>query len=530
MSDSTFEEESRLELQSRLSLVFAVLTGVSSFYALTNLLARVVSSDAATTPLHVPLATLGVAVINAVLAWRCRRGRRSVSELRTLDALATAVMSWVSAATLSQVPPPSEAAISLQLSMAYILMARAVLLPSSALRTLAICCLSLAPCIVVGTWLRTRGGSHPPEPAAFLREGYVVLRGFAITAFLATLTSNVIYGLRRRVQENARVGQYLLREKLGAGGMGVVYRATHALLRRDTAVKLLLPARVGAEDLARFEREVKLTAQLTHPNTVAIFDYGRTPDGTFYYAMEHLEGGDLERLIEFSGPLPPGRAIWILEQLCRALSEAHAHGLVHRDIKPSNVILCERGGEGDVAKLVDFGLVEDLRAEAASRDVVAGTPLYMSPEAISAPATLDARCDLYSLGALGYFLLTGTAPFDGANLLQIYAAHLHDAPRAPSQVRDGLSRALDATILRCLEKQPAARFADAGALRAALLACDEATRWDASQAVDWWAEQRADFRAHCERRRQATLATRVSLAAEDASALRVDLARRNSPQ
>jgi serine/threonine-protein kinase len=291
--------------------------------------------------------------------------------------------------------------------------------------------------------------------------------------------------------------------------MGAVYRATHALLRRDTAVKVLLPGRVGDHGMMRFEREVKLTAQLTHPSTVANFDYGRTPDGVFYYAMEYLEGGDLEQLVEYRGPLPVARVVWILEQVCRALAEAHALGLIHRDVKPSNVLLCERGGEGDVAKIVDFGLVKDLRAggdAAQTHDgALTGTPLYIAPESISAPDTVDARADLYSLGALAYFLLVGEPVFQGDNIVGVCAAHLHTpAPRASAR-RSEVGPELDAVLLRCLEKQPSARYASALELRAALLACPLPERWGAAEASAWWAEHRQGFGEFCAATRKARL-------------------------
>ena len=208
----------------------------------------------------------------------------------------------------------NEASISLLLGLTYVMMARALLLPSSAARTLLVCVLAVLPGGLVATWLRVAGLGYPARTNDWISHGYVVLRNCAVITFLAVLASSVIYGLRRRVREIARVGQYVLREKVGVGGMGVVYRATHALLRRDTAVKLLLPDRISPHGLLRFEREVKLTALLTHQNTVSVFDYGRTPDGVFYYAMEFLEGGDLDQLVAYAGPLEPARAIWILER------------------------------------------------------------------------------------------------------------------------------------------------------------------------------------------------------------------------
>src|SRR6185503_3012449 len=210
------------------------------------------------------------------------------------------------------------------------------------------------------------------------------------------------------VRDARRLGRYTLLEKIGEGGMGAVYSVRHAMLRRPTAMKLLPPQKFGAQNVARFEREVQLTARLTHPNTIRIFDYGRTPDGIFYYAMEYLDGANLAEVIAEGGPMPAGRVIHILDQVAGALTEAHGIGLIHRDVKPANIILTEQGGVPDVAKILDFGLVKEMGETGADplthADTLTGTPMYMSPEAIAAPDQVDARADLYALGAVGYYL------------------------------------------------------------------------------------------------------------------------------
>jgi serine/threonine-protein kinase len=255
----------------------------------------------------------------------------------------------------------------------------------------------------------------------------------------------------------------------------------------------LPPERAGEHNLARFEREVQLTSLLTHPNTIAIYDYGRTPEGTFYYAMEYLEGIDLEELVRRHGPQSPARTLRILTQVAGALAEAHGIDLIHRDIKPANIFLCERGGMPDVAKVLDFGLVKQLSSggetKMSSANVLAGTPLYLAPEAILSPQGVDARTDLYSLGCVGYFLLTGKPVFEGRTLLEICSQHLHQAPVPPSERREGIPAKLERVILDCLAKDRAGRPQDARELLARLAACDDVEAWNEVDARRFWSEQ-----------------------------------------
>jgi tRNA A-37 threonylcarbamoyl transferase component Bud32 len=288
-----------------------------------------------------------------------------------------------------------------------------------------------------------------------------------------------------------RLGQYQLQEKIASGGNGTVYRARHALLRRPTAIKLMNPD-FSRDEAARrrFEHEVQITSELTHPNTIAVYDYGHTPDGTMYYVMEYLNGRTLDQVLRLSGPLAPGRVIHVLAQIAGSLAEAHRKGLIHRDIKPSNAMLCERGGVFDVIKVVDFGLVTEFSAaqgESSDRGVLIGTPLYMAPEIISDPGRASPASDLYALGAVGYFLLTGRNVFEGENAAEICAKHLDELPEPPSR-RAGVPVPgdLEAIILRCLEKDPAARPAGAAEVRDALLACSDAGAWSQDEAGAWW--------------------------------------------
>ena len=273
--------------------------------------------------------------------------------------------------------------------------------------------------------------------------------------------------------------------------MGEVYLAEHQLLKRPCALKLIRPDDVAdPKALERFEREVQLTATLSHPNTVEIYDYGRTEDGTYYYVMEYLPGLSLAELVERHGPLPPGRAVYLLRQVCLALREAHAAGLIHRDIKPSNIFAARRGGMDDVAKLLDFGLVRPAAttraAHLSGEGQILGTPLFMSPEQATGGRELDERSDIYSLGAVAYYLLTGRPPFDEGGGIGVMIAHAHDPVLPPSQVRAGIPEDLERVVLRCLAKDPADRFPDAESLEQALGECACAGDWDQEQAARWW--------------------------------------------
>jgi serine/threonine-protein kinase len=309
---------------------------------------------------------------------------------------------------------------------------------------------------------------------------------------LGAIASHTIYGLRREAQQARVLGQYRLDTKIGEGGMGVVWRASHVLLRRPTAVKLIAPHRAGDSAIRRFEREVQLTARLKHPNSVAIYDYGRTRDGTFYYAMEYLDGTDLERLVAEHGPLPPARVVHVLTQVLGALAEAHDLGLVHRDVKPANLLVSPRRGEHEVAKIVDFGLVKSIelgqkQSALSTADNLTGTPLYMAPEAIQSPGNVDGRSDIYALGAVAWFLLVGRPPFEGTSVIEICAKHLHEAPLRPSvALGRPLPIDLEDIVLACLEKNPDARPQDARTLRRRLEASSSNGRWTAEAAAEFW--------------------------------------------
>lgn len=328
------------------------------------------------------------------------------------------------------------------------------------------------------------------RPLSILRWSFFsmfALLGLSAAAiFVFTL---VVARLRREAQkaeiEAKQLGQYRLLQEIGSGAMGVVYKGQHAMLRRPTAIKMLNVDRVNEASIQRFEREVQITCSLNNPHTVAIYDYGRTPEGVFYYAMEYLDGIDLQSLVERDGPQPEGRVASILRQVCASLYEAHAMGLVHRDVKPANVMLNRRGGEPDVVKVLDFGLVKALEDERDTPRSMSGTPLYMSPEAIQTPHLVDGRSDLYALGAVGYFLLTGETAFRAQTLSELCEMHVSAIPQPPSQrLGRAVSAELEHAILACLEKNRAKRPQTARDLAAMLDRVP--SRWTLDDAEAWW--------------------------------------------
>jgi serine/threonine protein kinase/CHASE1-domain containing sensor protein len=352
----------------------------------------------------------------------------------------------------------------------------------------------------------------------------VSLLGFVIVTSLRTISR-----LRRQAE---RVGPYRLVARLGQGAMGVVWEARHALLRRPTAVKLLAPGTGGERALARFEREVQLTASLTHPSTIAIYDYGRNADGIFYYAMERLHGINLVQLVAFEGPLPAARVVHLLRQACGALTEAHAAGLIHRDIKPANLMVCVYGGIPDFLKVLDFGLVKDVGAvepaagrgperetdqvELSQDGSLLGTPLYMAPEGMSDPGGVDRRADLFSLGAVGYFLLTGGSPFPGRTAIEVFAMERKGPPKPlPKGPPNPVPACLDAAIRSCLSFAREERPASAEALDATLDACAIDPPWTRADARRWWEEKGPEALESARTRRDEEDSSKVLVLASD---------------
>lgn len=334
------------------------------------------------------------------------------------------------------------------------------------------------------------------RPLTILRRTFAALYTLLIASSIAIFLFTLVLARMQRDAQHAAIearqlGQYTLGEKLGAGAMGVVYKGQHAMLRRPTAIKLLDADKINDASIQRFEREVQITCRLNHPSTIAIYDFGRTPEGVFYYAMEYLDGITLQDLVDAFGPQPAGRVISILLQVCGSLFEAHSQGLVHRDIKPANIMLSRRGGESDVVKVLDFGLVkatdEMSSGEASGQAGMAGTPLYMSPEAIQSPMSVDGRSDLYGLGAVGYFLLTGQPVFNAASMSELCQKHVDETPVTPSiQLGKQVAIGLEHALLCCLEKARAKRPQTARDLAQLLNKCRDVEDWTMDDAEAWW--------------------------------------------
>jgi hypothetical protein len=509
---SESSEEARAFLQARLALFWKVIFCFTLAGGVLGL-----AGGGMVKPGPDTVITFGAIVLSGALWWLCRRGRRSIRFCRNMDGGGLLVVAIVgtfltryilvgflrehSVVTAEGSLMADGFVVMIDLFPAAMYLAiRAALIPSSPRRTIIITAMVGVPKILLSSalvpavgggglaWRGANSGAFPWLPTTSIME-------WTIATITCTVISRVIYGLRAEVREARRFGQYVLERKIGEGAMGVVYRATHAMLRRPAAIKLLLKERASEADLVRFEREVQLTSRLVHPNTISIFDYGRTAEGVFYYVMEYLDGLDLQSLVDRYGPVEPARAIHILAQVSGALAEAHALGMIHRDIKPANIVLTERPDEADVVKVVDFGLVKSFGenlAGSASSEAITGTPLYMAPEAIAQPDTIDGRSDLYAVGAVGYFLLTGQHVFQAATVLEVCSKHLLEMPVPPSK-RLGLPLPADieAIVLGCLAKDRHDRPESAAVLRTSLLACVDAGRNDPTAARDWWRAHRA---------------------------------------
>ncbi len=352
---------------------------------------------------------------------------------------------------------------------------------------------------LVGAWFVPQLATDFQDPELWGLFGFGNLN-IGLHLAVGLVAVHYFAGLRRQAFDAEMAGNYRLEDRIGEGGMGEVYRARHALLQRPTVIKMLRPELLDSPTaLSRFEREVHSASELTHPNTISIYDYGKTDSGRFYYAMEFLEGMDLQDLVEQFGAVAAARVVFILDQALASLGEAHRRGLLHRDIKPSNVFLAERGGDYDFVKVLDFGLVKQIQGAGMESEAgltadgsITGTPLYMAPEMFYGDRPIDHRSDLYSVGAVGYFLLAGHPVFDSKNPVEALIDHARTQPRSLRALGVELSEKLDAVILAALEKEPDQRYPRAEDFRSALRSTPEWGGWNYEEALSWWKKNAPD--------------------------------------
>jgi serine/threonine-protein kinase len=493
-------------LQTRLRLTAVILLAIFALFLARRFFGIFPPKD----PEDVRIVGYQVAMIliqGAAVVFLSSSARLSLRALRAIElamfGMVTAYLAGVQYENLTTATEQPEhsaelAVVAMKNSIIFtllIIVVYGMFIPNRWWRTLAVVgVISAMPMTVLGLMLvrhpeiRNMAGLVFTAPR-LIENTAILLGGLAISV----CGSHAINNLRVEAFEARRLGQYQLGDRIGAGGMGEVYLAEHQLLKRPCAIKLIHPDEASDPTaMARFAREVRTTARLSHPNTIEIYDYGRTEDGLFYYVMEYLRGLSLDELVERYGPLPAGRVIYLLRQACKALSEAHAAGLIHRDLKPANIFAAERGGEHDFVKLLDFGLVKPLSAshddaKLSREGSVAGSPLFMSPEQTLGEPT-DFRSDLYSLGAVAYFLLTGFPPFPGESASRVMIAHARDPVPPLTHHRPDTAADLERVVLRCLAKRPEDRYPDVESLDQALASCSDAGAWGAQQAALWWRE------------------------------------------
>jgi eukaryotic-like serine/threonine-protein kinase len=384
-----------------------------------------------------------------------------------------------------------------------VILVGAMILPATPGRMLVASMLAASMDPLVASLARVHGG-----PTASVADTLVLYMPNFACAVVATLPAHVLHRIGRRLHRAQEMGSYQLVELLGRGGMGEVWRARHRLLARGAAIKLVRPELVGAGTeaetrnlLRRFEHEAQATAALSSPHTIQVFDFGVTADHTFYYVMELLAGRDLQSLVREFGPVSAARALFLLRQVCHSLAEAHARGLVHRDVTPSNIYICRMGLDYDFVKVLDFGLVTfngrrslEPRSTAAPRKTT-GTPAFMAPEIVLG-AAVDQRADVYAIGCVAYYLLTGQPVFEADSPADMFVLHLQAPPIPPSQRAEmPVPPDLDALVLKCLQKDPRRRPQDAAAVLDMLLRCPSDERWDNESARRWWERHLVDLTA-----------------------------------
>jgi tRNA A-37 threonylcarbamoyl transferase component Bud32 len=502
MSSSTYfaNPEARAFLQRRVAifgLIAAILGGTALLFRVVMGVLFGFLKEQVTDPGFLIHAAAIIPLLG--IWWICRRGDYSVNAIHAIENTGIFLAAVCYIAMGLDIRPEVGADTITAFILALMMFARSVFVPSSARRTTILGVLIGIPLVAAMYWhyltvdltiWRSFGYPADSSTRVAASQAVITVMWWTLTTGLAALASRVIHRLRKEVSDIQKLGQYTLERKLGEGAMGVVYEAKHGMLKRPTAIKLLRPEVADRDALDRFRREVQLTAKLTHPNTVTIYDYGRTPEGLFYYAMELLSGATLTQVVDAGGPQPVERVVRILRDAALALNEAHDVGLIHRDIKPSNIMLARQGGIPDVTKVLDFGLVKNLGQvddlEQTNTMSIKGTPHYLSPEAIQDPQGIDARTDLYALGAVGYYLLAGRHVFEGKTVMEVCLHHLHTEPLPLSETSSQeVPAELEALIFSCLSKSQSDRPKSGQEFADALDRLDVA-RWTRASAEAWW--------------------------------------------
>lgn len=493
-------EDQREFLQHRVARFGLMVGGLFLGFLAFRVVVRLLSADPTLGRSHALHLLTALSFLGAWLI--SRTGKRSVGALRAIEAGSLLLGALSLCAMALDLPLLERPDFILTITLSLALTARAIYIPSSFRRSLV---LALVVGVIASLFVylnymqmdRAKWELLAPGilavPVREIARWQTVFFGawWLLPGLLSAAASEVIYGLRREIRNARQLGQYHLERKLGEGGMGSVYVARHALLRRPTAIKLIRASGSNESNLKRFEREVQLTASLAHPNTISIFDYGSTPDGIFYYAMELVEGASLASLVQRYGAQPPSRVVHWLEQTALALVEAHEVGLIHRDLKPANLMVHGGTGVEDQLKVVDFGLVKQFDQNDTTltqEGAITGTPHYMAPESLTAPDRVGPASDLYSLGCVAYYLLTGRDVFDGSSVIEICGQHLHTEPEPVSKrLGQTVHPGLEQLVMSCLAKKPEARPPSAAELAEGLERLD-IPRWTRADAKRWWRE------------------------------------------
>jgi serine/threonine-protein kinase len=504
----TSASEAREFVQRRVGNLGLVLTCIGVAFVVMRVIAIVaVGRPDRLVGLSMVAHYLGVASSTAMWLF-CRKLTLGHTMVKTIELGGLLVTSSCYTVMAAGIPQAFRPEMTVVLALGVFLLVHAVHVPSS-WRWTALIGGALAVPLFIGAWTimtpmdprivaasASAAGSVQTSAASIIGIGMAsVVTWWIVIVTTASAASAVIYGLRREVREALRLGQYTLEEKLGEGGMGTVYRARHAMLRRKAAIKLIRAERSAegsrrSNALQRFEREAHVTANLRSPHTIQLYDFGVSAEGAFYYVMELLDGIDLETAVKKYGPMPPERVVYLLRQVCESLAEAHAAGLVHRDVKPANIFLCRNGIRYDFIKVLDFGLVAlgpqpDEADPKLTGEGFAGTPTYMAPEMVEGHDRVDGRADVYAIGCVAYWMLAGQPPFERQTAMATILAHVNDPPTPLSSVVETIPNELEQLLLECLAKSPDDRPASAEELRRRLDA-GIVDGWNQARAAEWW--------------------------------------------